>query len=500
MTSSPIKSVAVIGAGAAGAAAAVALSAEDAFDVIRVFERREVPGGTWIYDADPKTPIVLHPGKLPTETDPPLKTPARLPTTTPPSPQYRYDRTPIYADLTTNVPAIAMSFSDRPFAYGPFVPHWIPKQYIENYFSFHQADKHLSLNTTVEDVSRIVGKNKGEYKWKLKLRRYDPIQHVDDWWEETFDAVIIANGHYSVPIVPQVPGLNEYMKKYPGRVVHSKSYRTSESYSGQRVVVIGNSASGHDITTQLVESRKPQLPIYQSRRSKSLWDGPDTPPDIEWKPIIARFDAEADEIIFTDNTRLRNIDAVIYCTGYAPSFPFWNTEANGGPLYDYDDGHLKGIYQHTFFRSFSNTLGIIGMPRVLTFRSFEYQAIALARLFAGRNTKPLPPLAEQEAWEKKRLRLVKEEGRKFHDIIWDNGETMGWLRFLFELSGLPVLEGIGRTPPVLNKETRWAIEHVRKYPIPDRGKAGDDEAAVAEDGEWLVVNHWGRGKDSLHFI
>jgi cation diffusion facilitator CzcD-associated flavoprotein CzcO len=42
-----IKSVAVIGAGPAGAIAVDALAQEQAFDVIRVFERRDRPGGCW---------------------------------------------------------------------------------------------------------------------------------------------------------------------------------------------------------------------------------------------------------------------------------------------------------------------------------------------------------------------------------------------------------------------------------------------------------------------
>jgi hypothetical protein len=242
------------------------------------------------------------------------------------------------------------------------------------------------------------------------------------------------------------------------------------------------------------------MPVYQSRRSKSRWDGPKSPKDVEWKPTIDRYDVQADEIIFSDNTRLGDIDAIIYCTGYAPSFPFWNTQANGGPIYNYDEGHLEGNYQHTFFRAFAHTLGIIGMPRVLTFRSFEYQAIALARLFAGRSTKPLPPHSEQEVWEKERLDLVERERRKFHEILWYNDETMDWFRFLFEMSGLPVLEGLGRCPPVLGKETRWAIEHVRKYPIPGPSRRQVGEANTEEDGEWLVVAPWLQSKDSLHFI
>jgi cation diffusion facilitator CzcD-associated flavoprotein CzcO len=88
------------------------------------------------------------------------------------------------------------------FTYGPFVPHWVPKQYIQNYFSAHRADSLLSLNTTVEDVSQIPPTDKRHLnRWKLTLKKYDPERHVDAWWTEDFDAVILANGHYSVPFV-----------------------------------------------------------------------------------------------------------------------------------------------------------------------------------------------------------------------------------------------------------------------------------------------------------
>lgn len=43
----PIKTVAVVGTGPAGAIAVDALVQEKAFDVIRVFERREQAGGCW---------------------------------------------------------------------------------------------------------------------------------------------------------------------------------------------------------------------------------------------------------------------------------------------------------------------------------------------------------------------------------------------------------------------------------------------------------------------
>ncbi|KAK3937935.1 dimethylaniline monooxygenase [Diplogelasinospora grovesii] len=489
-----IKSVAIIGAGAAGAAAAAAFAAEDYFDRIRVFERRETAGGhasyqrpsvTWdrIFDPDPYPLITPRPGELPPQTDPPLEIPNDLPRTTPSTSQERYDKTPIYADLTTNVPAIAMSFSDIPFAYGPFVPHWVPKQYIENYFSAHQTDSLLVLNTTVEDVSKS---SAGQHRWSLTLRQHDSVARQDRWWREEFDAVIIANGHYSVPFVPHVNGLNEYIQTFPGRVFHSKTFRSARIFSQKKVLVIGNSASGHDVITGLLQTA--ELPVYQSRRSRSRWDGDHPPRGVEWKPIVKEYLPSGD-IIFDDGSVVSDIDAVIYCTGYKASFPFWNTHANGAPLWDYTQDRLVGNHLHTFLTDFP-TVGVVGVPRTLTFRSFEYQAIALARVFARRNAIPLPSKEQQHLWEKERGDLVSREKRRFHDIPWDNGETISYLQELFQIAGLPRIEGQGRYPPVLGERTRWAIEHVRKYPLP--GKDRD------EDG-WTVISA-GSCRDSLHFL
>jgi cation diffusion facilitator CzcD-associated flavoprotein CzcO len=163
-------------------------------------------------------------------------------------------------------------------------------------------------------------------------------------------------------------------------------------------LVIGNSASGHDVTAELVSTA--HLPVYQSRRSASRWDG-DTPPEgIAWKPIIKSF-LPSGRIVFEDGTYLDDIDTVIYCTGYLPSYPFWNEKVNGRPLWDYQKNRILKGYHHTFFQDFK-TLAIVGLPRTLTFRSFEYQAIALARLWSGRNSVGLPPVEEQIRWEEDR--------------------------------------------------------------------------------------------------
>lgn len=284
------------------------------------------------------------------------------------------------------------------------------------------------------------------------------------------------------------------MSKFPGRVTHSKAYRRPDQYTNQRVLIIGNSASGHDITTQIVQSGTSKGPVYQSRRTRSRWDGKGPPAGIIWKPVIRKYNPSNGDIIFEDDSILSDVDAVIYCTGYKPSFPFWNTKANGAPLFDYQENKLSGFYQHTFSIKYPNSLAIVGIPRVLTFRSFEYQAVAIARLFSGRNTRPLPPRSEMETWDKIRTELTRSEHRPFHGILWDNGETEDWFRYLYDLSGLPLLDGRGRVPPVLDEKARWAYDHLKKYPEPDQDQEGD--GVVEED--WVVMQRC--TKDSAHFI
>ncbi|KAH7303847.1 hypothetical protein B0I35DRAFT_455032 [Stachybotrys elegans] len=455
-----IESVAIIGAGASGAITAAALQAERYFKRIRVFERRETAGGTWIYDEGVSPAHLVRPGALPADSDPRLEIPSSLPCVSPPTKQNRYHETPIYELLTTNVPDIAMAYSDIPFPYGPFVPHHIPRQYIENYFSAHRIDSLLQLNTTVEDVSKVVAQSPEKADgWNLTLRQHDPTQNLDIWWEESFDAVILANGHYSIPYIPQVKGLDEYLEQFPGRVVHSKTYRKPEVWTNKKVVVVGNSASGIDVSRELIQAA--QQPIYQSRRSKGRWDGDSPPAGMVWKPIITEF-LSSGRILFSDGSYLDEVDAVIYCTGYKPSFPFWNEKRNGRLIFDYQENKLINTYWHTFFQDFP-TLGIVGMPRVLTFRGMEYQATALARLFSNRLSTPLPSLAEQKNWEKERLERCRREHLKFHDVPWGGGQTTAWFQKLFDFAGLGTLAGDGRIPPVLDERTKWAIKHIQKY-------------------------------------
>lgn len=188
--------------------------------------------------------------------------PEQLPTKTPHSNHYRFSETSIYPTLETNIDAFAMSFSQEPFPeertpinikrHGEKSPfrHWKAVEgYIQGLLDRKGYQDLISYNTTVE----LVHKNQASGKWIVTLRK--PLENglEDSWWEEEFDAVVVAPGHYTVPFIPYTPGLSELMKNFPGMVEHSKAYRGLEKYRGKRAVVVGASISGPDISFALAD-------------------------------------------------------------------------------------------------------------------------------------------------------------------------------------------------------------------------------------------------------
>lgn len=154
--------------------------------------------------------------------------------------QDRFTDSPVYPALETNVDASTMSFSQEPIPtirsqwsidrHGPDTPfrhHSVIRHYIEDLFTQKGYQDLVQYNTTVE---RAV-KEPGSQKWILILRRPDSDgAKFDHWWSETFDAVVVASGHYAVPYIPAIPGLKEFAERYPGSVEHTKHYRSPEKY------------------------------------------------------------------------------------------------------------------------------------------------------------------------------------------------------------------------------------------------------------------------------
>lgn len=112
----------------------------------------------------------------------------------------------------------------------PFRHHTVVQEYIEGLLDRNGYKDFVECGVTVEKVEKVDG------TWKLTLRKAGAER--DYWWVEEFDAVVVASGHYTVPHVPYIEGLEEFARAYPGSVEHSKGYRGGEKYR-QKVRLTG---------------------------------------------------------------------------------------------------------------------------------------------------------------------------------------------------------------------------------------------------------------------
>ncbi|KAJ5964994.1 uncharacterized protein N7479_004870 [Penicillium vulpinum] len=441
------QSVAVIGAGPSGISAVKALQEENIFQTIRLFERRGHIGGIWQYDETPD----LFPSQEPSSQD--HEIPSRLPLLKTPSPEDVTSRTAIYESLDSNVGAKVMAFTHTPFPdinsasstrhlgkFNPTRPFRVVRKYLEDVF---QEYLHLaSLNTTVERLE------KRNQKWTLTLRQSghgDGNSPKDYWWEEQFDAVIVASGHYSVPFVPFVPGLSAAFARYPTVFEHSKAFRKADDYVKKRVVVVGGSVSSADLVADLHAIVKGPLELSQRGKNEALQSAWELP-NVNVRPTVKEIQAteEGVNVVFSDNSRLESVDKIIFATEYRLSYPFLV------PNPVTPNNRLAGFYQH-IFKIGDPSLALVGQVRAaISFRVYEYQAVAVARYFAGRNAVPLPTPQEQDVWEVQRLQS-KGHTALFHEI---KPEFKEYFDFLRTLAGPPAPATGGYSLPPW--EDRWA--------------------------------------------
>ncbi|KPM37049.1 hypothetical protein AK830_g9520 [Neonectria ditissima] len=468
--------VAVIGTGPAGAIATDALVKEQSFDTIRVFERQNIAGGTWVFTHGEPHSIPSLRDIVEDHAEPPLELPSVIPSKTPKADEIglqtsRYSNTAAHEHLHSNLPPDIMGFTQEPISktlsertlarYGPDAPfrhREVIREWVEDIFKRDGNDRFVEFNTSVELVEKT-----GD-EWVLTLRKTVLGESEESWWQETFDAVVVATGHYYVPFIPAIPGLVDYDQKFPGRIKHTKHYRTTEEFKDKRVLVVGGSVSGFDALHDIRVASK--LPIISSLRTASPTFGwsPFTHPDIDNRPPISSFDPETGRITFADETFVSDVDVVMFATGYDFSFPFL-------PSVKPVNQRIPGLYQHVFKTS-DPTLAFVGMVTGgFGIRIFEWQAVAAARVLAGHAT--LPPRKEMEDWEQDRISKCGN-GPLFWTLSPNFEEHFEALR---AIAGEPAAGTRGRVLP--KYDPKWA-EILWQF-VDYRIRWWKEEAAKAEE-------------------
>jgi len=368
---------------------------------------------------------------------------------------------PIYDQLETNIPRGLMGFQDLNWPQDSqlFPKHTTVLQYIQDYGK--EVEHLVQLSTQVINIEPEDTEYEGP--WKVRTRDLPTnSQH-----EEVFDAVIVANGHFIVPYVPDIPGIKEWNKRYPGVISHAKYYRKANEFTGKKVIVVGNSASGSDISTQI--SQHCSLPLLWSSKSPSMLQTPTTATKREMPPI-AKFHISDRAVEFADGTREQHIDAIVFATGYFYSLPFLSKLS---PKLIGDGSHVQNTYQHLLYAP-RPTLALLTLPqRIIPFPLSESQAAVLARLYSGRLA--LPSLSTMQAWEQ----AVVDEmgaGRNFHLLPFPKdgnyiNEMSRWAFTATVKEGVEN-EGKGKLPPIWGEWEFWCRE---KFPEIRRAFAAKGE-------------------------
>lgn len=258
--------------------------------------------------------------------------------------------------------------------------------------------KHLiTYSTQVQDVK--LNQQDGRDIWNVATKNLITSKTQ----ESDYDAIIVASGHYSLPYIPNVLGIEAWNKAFPGAITHSKFYLTPTSYQDKKVIVVGNHASGLDISNQIVGvSVKPLLNSVARKADVPI---PDTKEEVE---IIEEYIIEDRAVRFAGGRIEKNIDAVVYCTGYFFSYPF--LESLEPPVIS-DGRRVLGSYKHLFC-SAHPTLAFTALPyRIIPFPLSEGQCAIVARIWSNRLE--LPGKEAMDAWEKKTVE-ERGDGTSFH--------------------------------------------------------------------------------------
>ncbi|THX83554.1 putative flavin dependent monooxygenase [Aureobasidium pullulans] len=472
-----VKNVCIVGAGPSGVAAAKYLLAEKAFERIDVYEQRSRVGGVWDYSPEQKTPddlpvpsVTPHAG---------LAKPKWLQSGTRKALGGRVEEdslflSPLYDRLETNIPRTLMGYSDFDWPEDSqlFPKHETVTKYLEDY----AADvKHLiHFNTQVLDISLAATKEDGQETWSVKTQK---VQHkmIEDAKVQTYDAVVVANGHFAVPFIPQIKGMKEWAEKYPGAVSHSMYYQKPEDYKDLKTVIVGNGASGIDIAMQVMTACR--HPLIQSQISESFLLS-DPSPKKQERPEIVEFIVQDKAVRFADDSIEKNIDSILFCTGYFYSFPFLN---NLSPPLVTSGTHVENLYQHMVYRQHPTLCFPVLQQRVIPFPMSEAQSAVIARLWNNRIS--LPSEEDMKAWEDNLLKETNGGGRDFHLLKFP--KDANYINEMYDWSmSAPHADTKGKRPPHWGEKEYWMRE---KFPeikkaFQDRGEGRHQVSSLEELG------------------
>ena len=445
-----VRSVAVVGAGAAGLASVRALRREGL--AVTAFEARAGVGGTW----------VLEPGA-------------------------RGAQSSLYESLRTNLPRELMGFQELPFTGPPgtstYCGHREVRQYLEAYAQSFDLTKDIRFNSRVvsaRPVSVEGGRGRG---WRVEVEE-GPVggsaevsKDVVCRYHMDYDALCVCNGHYTEARFPaEAEACEPFADREGCWQMHSHEYREPARFRDKRVVLVGGGPSAMDLSVEIASvAEKVFISSRDMDPSLLAKINAECSVTIEARPWINT--AKPGVAHFEDGST-SEADVIVWCTGYSYSFPWLEMEASkeGGSL---GGDSIPELYRHVFLPEYAPDLSFVGIPfKVAPFPQFELQAAWVARCLSGRAA--LPSETEMRRRASEELELQRERfalPRHTHQLgglQWDYNDALA------AESGFSPLAGWRRRMYDASKDNRARNPGVYRNRLP-----GDLESSLSEAYEYF---------------
>jgi len=407
-------SVAVIGAGAAGLCAARHLSAHPRVRTT-VYEQANSVGGTWVFTEN----IGKDQNGLPVHSS-------------------------MYKNLRTNLPKEVMAFPDFPFPESnqtSFVHHSEVLDYLETYKKHFGLEKFISFHTVVSRVHPVVTEDNTKWEVTTKCLKTELVE------TNIFDSVMVCNGHYSVPVIPKIPGIEQFT----GSFIHSHDYRVPEDYQGESVLILGGGASGTDIC---IELSKQAAQVYLSHNNPLLTTR--LPTNVAQVKGVERCIGPG-AFLLGDGSKVQ-ASAVILATGYEYTFPFLSESCK----ITVQNRRVQALFKHLVSVEHPS-MCFVGIPvQICPFPQFDLQIRYFVKLITGQVKLPtraemLADSEQEMEWKKNNLQMPEKYFHKMGALQWKYNKEMA------ELGGLkPIPQGV--------ENLYNAVHERRKSNLPDYKK------------------------------
>lgn len=339
-----------------------------------------------------------------------------------------------------------MNFSDQKFPDGTLLfPHHSD---ILTYLRKYGEDVEPLISFEKQVVRIEKDQTKPEAKWAVEIKDLasDQIASAE------YDAILVSSGHYSEPFLPDIPGLVEFNKAYPESIIHSKHYKIPNVFEDKKVIVVGNSASGIDISNQVAEHAK--LPVLISLKDEYGASGSSTNTWSQYVSEIAEFVPANRSVRFSDGRVETEVDAVIFCTGYHYIFPF--LKQSQSPVFVSSGAYADHLWHHMLYTK-DPSLAFLCIPqRIVPFPFAEAQAAVIARMWSGRLT--TPSTEDMDRWVSE-LRAIKGDSKSRHLLASqeDTAYINAFHQLAMDATPKEGLEnnGTGKIAPFWDERAAW---------------------------------------------